>query len=273
MAALSIAHNAALAATMPKKKKLRFQLWRHATLLIEVDGKRILVDPMLSRKEAMDPIQNAGNSNRIPMVDLPFDEDALGQWLKQLDAVMVTHTHRDHWDLAAQELIPKNTLIICQPADESKIKGQGFTRVKAIDREWTWDNIAIRRTDGQHGTGEIGKKMGPVSGFVIEHHSDRLYIAGDTIWCNDVERAIKDHQPTHVVVNGGGAKFLEGSAITMTTDDVVKLSSFSSAVISVVHLETINHCLQRRKDFREIIEKHQLQNRILVPSDGEWTSL
>ena len=52
-----------------------------------------------------------------------------------------------------------------------------------------WDGLSIARTGGQHGTGEIALELAPVSGFVI----GCPYIAGDTIWCREVEEAIASH--------------------------------------------------------------------------------
>jgi L-ascorbate metabolism protein UlaG (beta-lactamase superfamily) len=250
---------------------IKFQLLRHATLLVEAGGKKILVDPMLSKKEAMDPVPNAANSNRIPSVDLPITDAELGKILNDADAVMITHIHRDHWDAAAQQRISKNKLIICQPADETKIRQQGFANVQVVNKSWAWDDIQIHRTNGQHGTGEIGKRMGTVSGYVLEYKKERIYIAGDTIWCDDVQDAVTTHQPTHIIVNGGGAQFLQGDPITMTTDDVIRLSQFTNAKITVVHLEAVNHCHQRRPDFKEAIAKNNLTASVHVPADGEWT--
>ncbi|QEC65803.1 MBL fold metallo-hydrolase [Panacibacter ginsenosidivorans] len=256
-----------------EKTNSRFRLLRHATLLIEMAGKKILVDPMLSKKEAMAPVQNASNSNRMPLVDLPVDERELNTILDKTDAILVTHTHRDHWDIAAQQQINKEKMIICQPEDKVKIREQGFSNVESIDKVWQWNNIKIHRTNGQHGTGEIGKLMGTVSGYVLENNTEKLYIAGDTIWCPDVEEAITLHQPTHIVVNGGGAQFLEGGPITMTTNDVIKLSRLTKTNISVAHLETVNHCLQRRPHFRAAIVEHNLTNQVMIPNDGEWVTI
>ena len=41
----------------------------------------------------------------------------------------------------------------------------------------------------------------------------------------------------------------------------------------IVHLDTINHCLQKRTDFRKLITDHDLSNRVYIPSDGEWTRM
>lgn len=261
------------AAEFKKADSMRFRLLRHATLLLDVNGKTILVDPMLSKKDSMDPVVNASSNARIPMVELPVSDDELKQLLNMIDAVLLTHTHRDHWDLAAQQMIDKRTPVLCQPADEEKIKNQGFVNVTAIADELLWNNILFSRTGGRHGTGEIGKLMGTVSGFVLSFGTQKLYIAGDTIWCSDVEDAIAKHHPSHIIANGGGAQFLTGDPITMTTDDVLKLSASTNATITVVHLDTINHCLQKRAAFREMSNHHHLSNRIRIPEDGVWVTV
>jgi len=247
---------------------ITIQLLRHATLLLTINNQRILVDPMLSKRAAMEPVPMAANEDRIPLVDLPVSATELTTLLNDIDAVIITHTHRDHWDPAAQEQIAKDKIIFCQPIDEALIQSQGFTRVQPIESNFIWNDISIHRTNGQHGTGEIGQKMGTVSGFVLTYGEQRLYIAGDTIWCSDVEDAITTHLPTHIIVNGGGAQFVQGDPITMTINDVLAVAQFTEAPIQVVHLETVNHCYQRRPDFKAAIEANNLQAQISVPDDG-----
>jgi len=163
---------------------MQIQLLRHATLLISIGDKRILVDPMLCEAEAMEPVQNAAVIRRIPMVDLPMDQDSLQDLIADLDAVLVTHNHRDHWDKTARELLPGYLPIFCQPGDETAILWADFSTVIPIENEIEWDGIRLERTSGKHGSGEIGEKMGPVSGFVFSAPGEpKIYIAGDTIWC------------------------------------------------------------------------------------------
>jgi L-ascorbate metabolism protein UlaG (beta-lactamase superfamily) len=252
------------------KVKDTIQLLRHATLYIQIAGLKLLIDPMLSSKEEMDPVQNCGNEKRIPMVDLPISKEDLNTMLKEADAVFVTHTHRDHWDAAAQQLIDKNKPVFCQPADEVKIKEQGFKNVTAIDNTIHWKGITIHRTNGQHGTGEIGRSMGVVSGFVFESNNKTIYVAGDSIWCDDVENALHQFKPGVTVLNAGGAQFLTGDPITMTPDDVIKVhEALPETRIIAVHMDTVNHCLVKRTDLAKALEKVGLQLEVMIPVDGE----
>lgn len=251
-------------------KAFRIRLLRNATLVIEVAGVKLLVDPMLGKKDSMDPVKNAANALRIPMVELPVNEDELKQLIEQTDAVLLTHTHRDHWDEPARQLIPKDKPLFCQPPDEQKVKEQGFTNVQAVNDSVVYKNITIYRTNGQHGTGEIGKLMAPVSGFVLEYGKEKLYIAGDTIFCEEVEQAIQQHQPHGIIVNAGGAQFLTGGPIIMNAGDVIKTANLSKgSTIIAVHMEAINHCLLTRAQLKETVKNAGLKS-IHIPADGEW---
>jgi len=224
---------------------------------------------MLSPKDGLDPVQNCGNEIRFPMVELPVDEGELNKILDNIDAVVVSHLHRDHWDIAAQKLIDKNKPIFSQPNDIEKIKEQGFKNVYSIDSNLEWQGITIYRTKGQHGTGEIGKKMGEVSGFVFIHEDQSIYLAGDTIWCEDVDDSLKKFTPKITILNAGSARFLSGGPITMTPNDVVTVQEkFKDTKIIAVHMDTVNHCFDRRTDLMKYLSEKGISS-ILIPNDGE----
>lgn len=249
---------------------MQIQLLRHATLILTLNNRRILVDPMLSRKHALDPVGNSSVVERIPMTELPISDDELTALITQLDGVLVTHLHRDHWDARAVELLPKTLPILCPVECVEKIQQAGFEETQTIESSVEWLGLQIQRMDGQHGTGEIGKLMGKVSGFVIEAEGEpKLYLAGDTIWCAEVEDALSQHQPQVIVVNAGAAQFLTGDPITMTVDDVRRVCENSPSVpVIAVHMDTVNHCLLRRDMLREYVAQHKL-TQVIVPNDGE----
>jgi L-ascorbate metabolism protein UlaG (beta-lactamase superfamily) len=247
---------------------VQITLVRHATLLVHFHGKRLLVDPMLSDVGAMPPVPNAPNPRPFPLVPLPEPASRL---LAGVDAVLVTHTHRDHFDDAAASLVPKDLPVICQPEDEGKLHTQGFTDVRPVADAVRWEGIEICRTGGRHGTGEIGRRMAPVSGFVLRAADERtLYIAGDTIWCSEVREAFRVHAPAVTVANAGAARFHEGDPITMTADDVIEVARGAPETsVVAVHMETVNHCGLTRSTLASRVAEAGLGSRVWIPQDGE----
>lgn len=241
------------------------RLIRHATLLLRLGDRTLLVDPMLSPAGAMNPFMPSPNSQRNPPVPLP-DLD-----LSLVDAAFVTHTHVDHFDEAAVNALRKDMLIFCQPEDEEKLRTSGFSSVQLVEQNLRSDGIEIFRTGGQHGTGDMGRRMGPVSGFIVRSQDEpSLYIAGDTIWCQEVEEALERHRPEIVIVNAGAAQLTGSDPITMTKEDVAEVCThLPSATVVAVHMEAINHCRLTRKELEDFVEGEGLSEHVLIPADGE----
>lgn len=253
---------------------MQVQLIRNATLLLKAGGLTLLVDPLLAPRFHYDPIPMAGNMLRYPLVDLPFPAAGLPPLLATVDAVLLTHPHPDHWDEVARELLPPHMPVFCQPTDVDLLRAQGFTDVRPVAEQLDWHGIRLYRTSGQHGTGEIGQLMGTVSGFVVEADNQRLYLAGDTIWCDDVARALDHYQPQAVVLNAGAARFVQGDPIVMTAAEVIRVARHApQAQVYAVHLETVSHGTEDRVTTRAAVEQAGLTAWVHVPADGEWLTV
>jgi L-ascorbate metabolism protein UlaG (beta-lactamase superfamily) len=234
---------------------MRVTLVRHATLLLELGGRRILVEPMLDPPGARPPVEDSPGPRPNPLVPLPFPAEEV---VSGLDAVIVTHLHRDHFDETGARLVPRDVPVFCQPEDEEHLRGVGLD-ARPVETGVVWGGLRIARTGGRHGSDEATvADLGPVSGFVL----DGLYIAGDTVWCREVEEAIERHRPRVAVVNASGARFLHGGPLVMTAQQVREVVDRVPTVV-VVHLEAVNHCLESRAEVRAAVPE------ALVPEDGE----
>lgn len=249
---------------------MKLELWRNATLLLQIGGKNILIDPMLGAKGSLGKLPMTDSELLNPLVDLPFSEEELKDKLSKIDAVAVTHLHPDHWDEKAIEFLDKNIPVICPEIIAEQIAQSGFKNVIAIKDYIIWENINISITEGQHGTGEIGKKMGKVNGFIFKTADQTLYVVGDSIWYGGIAAEIDRHRPQHIVVAGGAATFAVGDPIIMTSEDIIKVCEYApDANVVVTHLEAVSHCKENRKFIQEEIIKNGLQERCFVLQDGE----
>jgi L-ascorbate metabolism protein UlaG (beta-lactamase superfamily) len=246
-------------------------LVRHATLSVRAAGLRLVVDPQLDPQGAREGVPGTPNPRPTPLVELPEPPEAV---IDSVDAVLVTHLHGDHFDATAKRLIPKDTPLVCQPPDAGRLRADGFTDVRPVEGELGLEGLTVARTAGEHGRGEIGAKMAPVSGFVLKAPDEpTLYIAGDTILCDSVREAVARHRPDVIVVNAGAAQFLEGGPIVMDNDDVVALARETDALIVAVHFETVSHSTETRADLHERLRAEGLTQRVAVPEDGSEVPL
>ena len=238
---------------------MRLTLIRHATIVVELGGLRLLVEPMLDPPGARPPVEDSPNARPNPLVPLPMPAEEI---VAGLDAAIVTHLHRDHFDETGARLLPRDIPVFCQPEDAEHLRGLGLDARPVAD-ELVWDGLRIARTGGRHGSDDATvSELAPVSGFVL----DGLYIAGDTVWCSAVEEAIERHRPRVAVVNGSGARFLTGGPLVMTAEQVGEVVERVPTVV-VVHHEAINHSLETRAEMRAVVPD------ALVPEDGETLEL
>lgn len=79
---------------------------RNATIIVEYANKRFLIDPMLAEKGTYPPFPGSVKQDQNnPVVSLPIPVDDI---IRGVDAVILTHLHLDHFDEAAQRLLPKD---------------------------------------------------------------------------------------------------------------------------------------------------------------------
>ena len=78
-------------------------------------------------------------------------------------------------------------------------------------------------------------------------------------------------RPDVVIVNASGARFLQGDPLVMNVEDVAEVHRAApKAELVIVHLEAINHCLERRADSQEQSPGPGFDPaRVRIPEQGE----
>lgn len=243
---------------------------RNATIVVEYAGKKFLIDPMLAHKGAFPPFPNSlRQDQRNPLVSLPLSIDSI---IQDIDAVIVTHLHLDHWDDAAKEALPKKIKVFSQNEEDAEaIRKAGFENVEVLTNETVFEGIQLVKTKGEHGRGEVLKMAGLVCGVVFKHESEQpLYVAGDTVWYEEVGNTIDNHKPEVIVVNAGDNQFLEGGSLVMGKEDVHKVyKAASNAKIIAVHMEAVNHWTLSREELINFCHEKGMETNVFVPNDGD----
>ena len=127
-------------------KVTHIQEIRNATIKVTYADTTFLIDPMFAKKGFYEGFPDTHRSYlRNPLVDLPIKPETI---LEGVDAVIVTHTHLDHWDDAAQATIPKNMPLFVQNKEDQKIiQSQGFKDVRVLTQA-TFEGIKLTKTGG-----------------------------------------------------------------------------------------------------------------------------
>lgn len=246
---------------------------RNATIIITYADKKFLIDPWLGPKDYMPGFEGAYNSDvKQPRVDLPISIDEI---IRDIDAVILTHFHPDHWDKFAVDALHKNISFFVQSDSDAKIiQDFGFSDIKILSSDGTlFEKISLYKTECQHGRREIVKplceSMGMTydsMGIIFKANGEKtLYVAGDTIWCDEVKKTIDKNQPDVIIINSCGARLLNNERLIMDLEDAKDISKYApKSTIIASHMDTVSHLTITRDDIRKLN-----LNNIVIPEDNE----
>jgi L-ascorbate metabolism protein UlaG (beta-lactamase superfamily) len=251
---------------------MKLQLIRNATLLLDYANHHILIDPYFAAKQSWPSYVGQGDAVN-PMVELPLSPERI---LEGVELVIVSHLHSDHFDPAAQELLPKTLPLRCQPGNDEHIRSKGFLDVTVVEDTLDWQGIRVTRTEGHHGSGEVEGIMGMVSGFVFQAAGEpTIYWAGDTILCDEIRAAITRYQPDVIVTHSCGATWPDSAnqrqLIVMDAQQTIDVCALApSSTVVAVHMDTLDHATVSRSQLRAAAQQAHLdESRLRIPLDGE----
>ncbi len=155
------------AVAVPRPSGDRIAFLGHATILIELDGVRLLTDPLLRAR--VGPLLR-----QVPPLDRTLAHAP--------DAVLISHLHRDHLDLASLRLLGRDTPLLVPAGAGSWLRRQGFAAVRelAAGETATVGALAVTATPARHdGHRQPGGRRAETLGYLVRGHAS-IYFAGDT---------------------------------------------------------------------------------------------
>jgi L-ascorbate metabolism protein UlaG (beta-lactamase superfamily) len=160
---------------------LRITWMGHSSLLIEIDGKRILTDPVWSARASFS--RHIGPKRFFP-APLPLEQ------LPPLDAILLSHDHYDHLDRdTIRKLAPVDTPVYCSLGVGRIIEDWGVNKTRIQEMDWgdsvtIGGDCSITATPARHfsGRGLTNRNQTLWSSFVIRGPVNNIFFGADSGW-------------------------------------------------------------------------------------------
>jgi L-ascorbate metabolism protein UlaG (beta-lactamase superfamily) len=138
----------------------------HSTVVIDVDGTRLVTDPVLGRR--------VWHLRRDAAVDLRL--------FGALDGVLVSHAHFDHLDRASLRGLDRSLPVVVPSGVGGLLRGWGFARVFEVvaGDELELGGLALRVTHAEHESSRWPLSPRSASVGYVAEGSTSVYFAGDT---------------------------------------------------------------------------------------------
>lgn len=261
---------------------MKIQQIRNATVKLTYGDKTFLIDPIFAPKDIYPPIEGSHiPGRRWPMTELPLDIEDI---LSDIDAVIITHCHIDHFDNFAAKALKRHIKIFAQDEiDSREIAKYGFSDIEILPTcGLSFGNVELFKTGCCHGIKEktlpyfnqVGIRYESMGVCFKADGEKTLYLAGDTIWCNHVKEAIGKFNPEIAILNCADARIGESGSIIMGKDDIMEFHKYAPNILMIAsHMDSVGHATLDRKELSEFVNKHGLDKVVMIPSDGQILTL
>ena len=188
----------------------------HACVLLDFAGQRLLTDPWFSERR--------GYYRGEPLAFTPAD-------LPELDGVLVSHGHYDHFDLAAFAAYPDHSVpLVVKRGLAAQARQAGFPNVAEVD---PWEQVSL---GALRVTAAPARHSVPEVSFVIEGQGQSVFFGGDTLRIpalDEVARRYPGIDLALLPVNGLAIRPAFNRQVVMTAEEAAGLAVVLRARVAV----------------------------------------
>ncbi|MFG2846886.1 MBL fold metallo-hydrolase [Kitasatospora sp. NPDC101155] len=227
------------AATGPAAEGVEITWYGHASALVEIEGSRVLLDPIWS--DRCSPSAHVG-PKRLHPVPVELEE------LPPVDAVLISHDHYDHLDMATvKRLVRSQSAPFAVPLGiGGHLRRWGVPEHRIIELDWdetcTLGELVVTLTSAHHFSGRgLTRNTTLWGSWVIAGPTRKVFYTGDSGYFEGYGRIGEQHGPFDAALVQIGAYDAAWADIHMTPEDAVLAHrDLDAGLLVPVHWCTFN---------------------------------
>ncbi|WP_202079855.1 MBL fold metallo-hydrolase [Caldalkalibacillus salinus] len=254
------------------------------TFLLEVGDLRILTDPVFGEGDLafiMTDDPATGEALAPVKRHVPFKKVNI----EEVDLVLLSHLHSDHFDLAAESQLPQTIPMIVSSYDAPKLKARGYEKVQVLDwwqacplykngAEVTLTAVPARHAHSDH----LNRDLGVVNGYWLSctnrstPYTHNIYWTGDTVWFEGMRNISHKLGKPDVLVPHMGAEGEAGplGRLTLNASDTVKMMQwFNPHFLIPIHHHTFSHYVESVEVLFDLLSDLKQRERVVILEEGK----
>ncbi|MEV7776518.1 MBL fold metallo-hydrolase [Kitasatospora sp. NPDC086791] len=254
----------------PAAEGVEITWYGHASALVEIEGFRVLLDPIWS--DRCSPAAHLG-PKRLHPVPVELEE------LPPVDAVLISHDHYDHLDMATvKRLVRSQSAPFAVPLGiGAHLRRWGVPEHRIIELDWdetcNLGELVLTLTSAHHFSGRgLTRNTTLWGSWVIGGPNRKVFYTGDSGYFEGYARIGEQHGPFDAALVQIGAYDVAWADIHMTPEDAVLAHrDLSGGLLVPVHWCTFNLGLHPWAEPVERLVKEAKERAVplAVPRPGE----